>query len=52
MVVPIVMASDENYLLPTCVTIISILQNGSSNNTYYVYMLVNRQSDIRSVIFL
>lgn len=44
MLVPIVMASDENYLLPTCVTIISILQNGSSNNTYYVYMLVNRQN--------
>ena len=44
MLVPIVMASDENYLLPTCVTIISILENGSSKNTYFVYMLVNRQN--------
>ena len=43
MIIPIVMASDENYLLPTCATIVSILENGASENIYKIYLLVSRQ---------
>lgn len=43
MIIPIVMASDENYLLPTCTTIMSVLENGSGENKYKVYLLVNKK---------
>ncbi len=41
MIVPIVMASDKNYLFPTCVTIISILKNGNTEIIYWLYLLVS-----------
>ncbi len=42
MVVPIVMATDYNYLFPTSVTIMSILKNGRVSNIYKFYLLVKK----------
>ncbi|SEL97571.1 Lipopolysaccharide biosynthesis protein, LPS:glycosyltransferase [Butyrivibrio sp. ob235] len=39
--VPIVMASDYNYLFPTCVTIVSLLENSSSDTLFCIYILVD-----------
>lgn len=39
-IVPIVMASDENYLFPTSVAITSIMENGDRNKKYVFYLLV------------
>ncbi|MCL1997617.1 MAG: hypothetical protein FWG65_02500, partial [Turicibacter sp.] len=38
--IPIVMALDENYALPTCVTIHSILMNASCDTEYKFYLMV------------
>ncbi len=40
LIVPIVMATDFNYMLPTSVTISSILKNGNNDTTYRFYLLV------------
>lgn len=39
-IVPIVMASDENYLFPTSVAMVSIMENGNEENEYIFYLLV------------
>lgn len=39
-IVPIVMASDENYLFPTSVAITSIMENGDRDKKYVFYFLV------------
>ncbi len=39
--VPVVMASDHNYLLPSCVTVWSVLKNGSQDTKYEFYFLVS-----------
>lgn len=41
--IPIVMATDKNYLLPTCVTMKSVLENGDSKNIYSFYLLVKEE---------
>ncbi|HUN55446.1 MAG TPA: glycosyltransferase family 8 protein [Smithella sp.] len=38
--IPIAMATDENYAMPTTVTITSILENASENTVYNFYLLV------------
>ncbi|MDE7311143.1 MAG: glycosyltransferase [Eubacterium sp.] len=41
--IPIIMATDRNYLLPTSVTVWSVLENGSIQYTYVFYFLVNAE---------
>lgn len=41
--IPIVMATDYNYLFPTAVTIWSVLKNGNKNTGYCFYFLVKAE---------
>lgn len=41
--IPIVVATDYNYLFPTSVTIWSVLKNGNRNKKYCFYLLVKKE---------
>jgi lipopolysaccharide biosynthesis glycosyltransferase len=50
--IPVVFASDNNYIVPTIVAITSILENKKQNTFYEFYILDNGISDANKVKFI
>jgi lipopolysaccharide biosynthesis glycosyltransferase len=50
--VPVVYASDNNYIVPTIVSITSLLINKSKNTFYNIFILTNNLSDEKKIKFV
>lgn len=48
--IPIVFSTDHNYVMPTCVTIASLLQSGKENYAIYVLVADDVNEDDRSLL--
>lgn len=45
MIIPVVFTPDENYIVPTCVAILSMLRTKKENTEYVFYIVVSNQFD-------
>lgn len=43
--IPIAFITDENYVMPSCISIVSLLKNKHKNTKYKIFILVNNISD-------
>ena len=51
-IIPIVMICDNNYVIPTCVTITTIIKNKNSNTKYHFYILTDGLNEESTKYFL